>query len=166
MNFHWHRRRATGRSGATLIDLVITVLVMGILAAVAAPRFASALARLQAEAGARRVAGDLNYARRVAIQTSRQTTVAFRTSPAGYDMTAVDDPAYPGQAYSVDLSAVGAGLALQSAVFNGGATIHYNAYGRPLVGGAALTTGTVVVSVGGQTRSVIVNVDTGEATVP
>ena len=154
------------RKGVTLVDLVITVLIIGILAAAAAPRFATALARLRAESGARRIASDLNYARRCAMQTSRQTTVTFRSSPAGYDMTNVEHPARPGQPYQVNLSDIDASLALTSFNFNGGASISFNTYGRPLAGNTALTTGVVTISSGGQSSTATVSAQTGEAAVP
>lgn len=154
------------RGGVTLVDLVITVLIVGILAAVAAPRFAAAAAAMRTEAVARRIAADLNYARRTAILTSRETSVNFALSPAGYVMTGVTNPDRPAEAYQVSLSDLDAGASLASASFNGSALVSYNSYGRPIVSGAALTAGSVDVSVLGGSRTVVVDPNSGEATAP
>ena len=153
-------------AGVTLVDLVITVLIVGILAAVAAPRFAASAAAMRTEAVARRIAADLNYARRMAILTSRETSVTFTLSPARYAMTGVTNPDRPAEAYQVTLSDLDAGASLASASFNGTTTGSYNAYGRPLVSGSALTSGSVAGSVVGARRSVVVYVTSGEASAP
>lgn len=160
------RNIAAGRTGATLVDLVITVLIIGILAAAAAPRFANAVARMRAEAVARRIASDLNYARRTAMQASVATTVTFRATPAGYDMTKVSHPAHPKQSYSVEIADVDSGVALSSVQFNGGLVLSFDLYGRARVSGAALTSGTVVVQSGGHSFTVAIDPSTGEASVP
>lgn len=162
-----HDRPApTRRGGATLVDLIITVLIMGILAATAMPRFAEVTARLRTEAVARRVAADLNFARRAAMQTSRTVTLTFQAAPAGYSLAGAMHPAYPHTPYAVTFADVDSTVQLQSYSFNGGSTLSFNAYGRPLVGANALTEGTVVLRNGSHTFSVVVNPATGEAALP
>ncbi len=154
------------RAGVTLVDLVITVMIVAILAAVAMPRFASTVSRLRTEAVARRIASDLNFARRTAIQTSRTTSVTFAAAPAGYTMTGVEHPAYPSQAYVVAVADIDGSVALQSFNFDGGPVLSFNTYGRPLVGSNALAVGAVVVASGGHALSVVVDPSTGETSVP
>lgn len=157
------RRAIRPRSALSLVDLTITVLVIGILAGVAMPRFATSVSRIKAEAVARRIAADLNYARRYAILTSRSVTITFTLVPAGYGMTGVPHPDRPAEAYNVLLADVDPNVTLTAASFNGGLVLSYNAYGRPLVGAASLTTGTVSVSSGGQTFGVVIDPSTAEA---
>ena len=159
-----HRRRE--RTGATLVDLVITILIMGILAATAMPRFASVVARLRTEAVARRVVSDLNFARRSAIQSSRTVVITFAASPAGYSMNGVTHPAFPAQSYAVSLADVDSTVQLQTFSFNSGPVLTFNAYGRPLVGTNPLTTGSVVLKNGSHTFTVVVDPATGESSIP
>lgn len=162
-----HRAHQAPRSrrGVTLLDLVITVLIMGILSAVALPRFTTAVARLRTEAVARRIVSDLNYARRTAIQSSQATSVTFRASPAGYDFAGVTHPAHPAQSYRVNLTELDDNVALASFSFDGQPTLSFNAYGRPMVGATALTNGVVRVAYGGQSFDVLISAATGEAAV-
>lgn len=153
------------RLGVTLIDLVITILILGILAAAALPRFSSAVDRLRAEAVARRIAADLNYARRIAIHSNQRVTIQFVSSPAGYQTTGVVHPDHPSQSYSVGLTDVDGGVTLQSVDFDGSMSLSFNSYGRPLVASAALLVGTIQVSCGGHVCTVSVDPATGEATV-
>lgn len=164
----WRRPRlgTARRAGVTLIDLVITILVIGILSAVALPRFVDAVDRLRTEAVARRIASDLNYARRMAIQSSRTVTVTFVASPAGYQMAGVVHPDHPSQSYAVGLADLDSTVALKTFQFNGGGSLSFNTYGRPLVGVAALVTGTVEVSSGNRVFTVVVDPATGESSVP
>lgn len=154
-----------GHKGVTLVDLILCVMIMGILAAVGAPRFASTIARLRCEAVAKRIAGDLNYSRRVAIQTSRTSTITFRSSPAGYDMNGVEHPYKPSVDYSVDLSEVDDSVVLVSANFDSGTSLTYNNYGRPMVGNLAMVSGSVTLRSGAHTFVVVVIPTTGEAEV-
>ena len=156
---------STRRRGATLIDLTICVLVMGILAAVGAPKFAAVMSRLRSEAVAKRIAADLNYARQAAIRTSRKVSITFRASPAGYDMSGIEDPANPSKAYSVALADIDSSVVLNSFSFNGGTQLSFNNYGCPLVGVSPLAAGTVVLRSGQNSFTVFVSPATGESTV-
>jgi Tfp pilus assembly protein FimT len=153
------------RRGVTLIDLVICVMVMGTMAAVGVPRFASTVARLRCEAVAKRIASDLNYTRRVAIQSSRLVSITFRITPAGYDMTGVVNPANPSSPYSVNLSDVDGSVTMTGTTFDGGSTLSFNSYGRPMVGAAAMVSGSVTLRSAEHTFTVAVTPATGEAVV-
>ena len=144
------------RRGVTLIDLAITVLVVGILAAAAVPRFAGALHVYRVDAAAKRLAADLNFARDQAIATSVARTVTFDSAGTRYTLSGIADPDKPSQTYAVTLSAepyvVSAAVSLTSR------SVTFNIYGRPDHGG------TVTVSSGGVSKVVTVDATTGRAT--
>ncbi len=168
--YKWRQRGASGKNrprGVTLVDLVITVLIVGILSAVAARRFVSASARVRSEAVARRIAGDLNYAQRTAILNSCQATITFTLSPFSYQMTNVAHPYHPGQQYACALGELDSSVTVSTAAFNGAANLAFNAYGRPLAGSplGALTSGSIVVQMDGEASSVVIDSASGEAKV-
>src|SRR5204863_23675 len=57
---------ASSRRAFSLIEITLVLMVMGVLAALAVPRYASALARYRADAAARRIVADLDLARTTA----------------------------------------------------------------------------------------------------
>ena len=153
-----NRQASNSRHGLTLVDLTITVLIMGVVAATASPKFAALLTSYTAEATARRVAADLNYAASAAAQTSQSVTVTFDVSGNSYSVTGVDSPDHPGSAWTVPLTSSGANVDLVSADFAASQAVKFNSYGRPN------NPGTIVFSSGSDTATVIVDAATGRAT--
>lgn len=81
----------------TLIELVIVVTIMGILAAIAIPRFAGATARRNLEIATQRLLTDLRHAQQHSLATSTSHYVAFNTATETYT---VDAPSPVGAAAS------------------------------------------------------------------
>ena len=136
----------------TLVELVIVVLVLGILAAAGAPRFAASLRYHRVESAARRVAADLRMAQRLARTASSDKTVSFDVGGDGYSIFPdVDDFDRPGQPYAVDLAAAPFAASVLSANFGGDSTVIFNGYGAPDSGGQ------VVVASGGERRTITVD---------
>jgi type II secretion system protein H len=144
----------------TLIELVVVLFIVGMLAAVAVPRFAGSAVRQRVDAAARRVAADLNLARRHAYQSSASQTVTFDVAADRYKLAGMPDPDRPAVDYEVDLGDEPYQADLLSANFSGNAKVVFNAYGMPDFGGV------VVVAVGDEQRTVNVDPDTGEAYLP
>lgn len=133
------RRTALGtkRAAVTLIELVIVLLIVGILAAAAAPKYRSALANYRANAAASRVAADLRmvsaYARKASIAQSVQFNVAADSYTASMpDMNGrnIDyDVALRSSEYVADVV---------SANFGGTSTVQFDIYGRPNAAGSVV----------------------------
>jgi type II secretion system protein H len=68
--------RSTNQQGFTLIELMITVILVGIVAAIALPSFNSSIARGQVSSTANRIVGALNYARAEATKRGAEVTIA------------------------------------------------------------------------------------------
>lgn len=69
----------TNQFGFTIIELMITVLVIGILAAIATPSFADMLERNRIKGAAEAIKSELQFARSEAIKRSCNTAVKFTT---------------------------------------------------------------------------------------
>ena len=163
---NWHRERRSGprrtprRPGFTLVDLVVTVLIIGILAAVAAPKFADTLHRTRAESAAKRIKVDLGLARQNAISRSSTQTVQFTPATDDYILPGMADLDHSSQPYSVDLTAAPYKAVLVSATLGGDSDVQFDQYGQPDSGG------TITVESAAFQKTVTVDPDTGLASIP
>ena len=157
-----NRRRSRGiaRGGFTMVDLVITMMITGILAAVAAPKFADTLQRFRAESAAQRIKTDLEFARQNAMSKSTTQIVQFTPATDSYTLSGMADLDRSSQTYSVDLAAAPYHAVLVSATLGSDSDLQFDFYGQPDSGG------TITVQSGSFQQTVTVDADTGKATVP
>jgi Tfp pilus assembly protein FimT len=152
------RGRAARRCAVTIIELVIVIMVMGIMAAVAAPAFYESLLYHRVESAARRVKADLELARQTARLKSATQTVTFASSSysLGAAVAGLDDSS---KTYTVDLAAAPYEIGSVTANFNNAQSVSFNGYGTPTFGG------TVVLTSKGYRCTVTLEVVTGEVSI-
>jgi Tfp pilus assembly protein FimT len=153
-------RSHRSRRGFTLVDVSVTVLLIGIMSAVAAPQFGSMMLEYRVEAAARKIAGDLNYAARSARNRAEPITATFQQGTQNYSIDVLQDPNHPTVAWTIALSDSGFENCIVSGLSLGGdSEITFDIYGRPDA------SGTVTVSSGSTTQLVSIDQATGKASV-
>ena len=147
--------------GFTLLEMVIVIAVIGVLAAVALPRYANAIANQHIEAASRRIVLDLALAQRRAKASSSSQSVLFAVDTNSYSLPNVADLDRANSTYAVDLSQPPDEATLHSADFDGSTEMIYDGYGMPLDG----VGGSVVIQVGSMLKTITVNGETGAVSV-
>lgn len=156
--FHLYQ---SNRSGFTLIELTLVLLLASILAAVAVPRWTTALQSFRVANAAHRVAADLALAKATAYSSSASRTVTFSVSNNQYTVGGVKSLNRASGPYVVVLStdpyrsqfvSVWGQTSEQTITFDG--------FGKPNRGG------TIVVASGGCQKSIVVDAESGVAVVP
>lgn len=87
----------------TLIDLIMSLVVIAIVAAIAAPRYYNSLARYRVKAAAQRVAADFALTQRMARNTSASKTIRFDSVNNSYQISTLTKLDNSGDAYIVSL---------------------------------------------------------------
>lgn len=153
------------RKGFTFIEVVIVVLVVGIVGALAAPRYSRSLEHFRVEAAARKIAADLERARADARSTGANRTVAFDVALNQYTLVGVKDLNRPHLDCTTRLSKTGYPATLLSAAFNDTSELTYDLHGRAWAGSplAPLTAGSVVIQAGSRQRTIVIDPTTGKA---
>ncbi len=152
------RRRSLGRAraGFTLIELALVLTIIGILSAIAVPRYAGFVISQRADAAARRITTDLAMAQQRARVTSQSQNTEFDVVNDKYKLPGVPDPDNAGNDYVVNLTKEPYQAAIVSADFEGNTYLIIDGYG------VAKSSGTIVIQVGNYQRTI--TVDPGENT--
>ena len=143
----------------SLLELVMVTIILAIVAAIAAPRYANAMALQRIEAAAQRVANDLALAQRRAKFSSTSQEVDFGVLDDFYQLTGLPDPDHPGQTYVVSLSGEPYEATIVSVDFAGTTSVTFDGYGVPDNGG------TIVIQSGNRQKTITVDGVTGRATI-
>ena len=141
------------RSAFTLAEMLLVMVILGMLTAIAAPRYSGFVARRRVEAAARRVAADLSLAQRRARISSASQAVNFDVSGDFYELPGVSDPDHQSLAYKVSLGDEPYLAIIVSANFGGTTDVTFDGYGVPDSGGS------VTVGVGTYRTTITVDPD-------
>lgn len=143
------------RCAFSLLEILIVMLVIGILAAVAAPKFYDSLMYHRAESAARRVKADLEQLRQTARRTSR--TLVMTLGDTSYTLPEeIPDLERADGTYTVELLERPFQLNQASIEFAGNTSLAFDGYGVPSMGGS------FVLQAGDHQRTVTLDGATGE----
>ena len=135
--------RQPGSHGFTLVELVVVMVIIGVVGAIAIPRFSQATARHQLDAAAQRVMADLELAADRASAARLNTTLTFNTSNDSYSFDT-----FGGEAYTVELGQGPYEVDMTRAKFGTSNVATFDGYGTPA------QTGSVVLSSGDSTVTI------------
>ncbi len=147
------------RNGFTLPELLVVVLILGIIAGIASPRYGALLQQRQVRAAAQWVVADLKYARQYAKTKGKSQAVVFTAASESYQLTGIDNIDHPGTSFVVNLSQIAYPANIVSATFGSGSTITFDHHGRPDSGG------TILVEHSGEQLQIVVDALTGRITI-
>lgn len=155
------RQRHQKRPAAfSLLELVLVLAIMATMAAIAVPRYANSLTRYRTDMAAHRIAADLEYAQAAAVAASGSQSVVFYPATDRYELTGLEHPDHPGSPYEISLHEPPFQTDLTGVLFGTDSeTVLFDGFGLPDNGGS------VQVRTGERVRTVLVEAETGKATI-
>jgi prepilin-type N-terminal cleavage/methylation domain-containing protein len=97
----------TGRYGFSLLELTITTMILGVVAAITIPKYTSSLHRYRMQMAIQRLAQDIELCRRTARSTSQEVTFKIYYFKNCYGIPQLESPLRPGVRYEVALGTGG-----------------------------------------------------------
>jgi prepilin-type N-terminal cleavage/methylation domain-containing protein len=153
------------RRGLSMIELVLVLLVIGLMAAVATPRFSDSLRVTQLESAAQQLAAHIDYLRAVAMNEGRTVDLICDNSDSTYQSDSVDFPERIGDRLLVSLPRDYDPTFSLRANFDSSTTLSFDLEGVPHVGAIPLTRGRITLRSGNDRFRVTIASGTGTTTV-
>ena len=160
-----HRNGLIHRNGLSMIELVLVVMLVGLFAAVATPRFAESLRVTRLETAAHQLAAHIGYLRSVAINQGRTVTLICDNEAGTYQCDSVDFAERIGDPLFVSLSDEYDHSFELLANFDLKSTLSFDFEGTPHVGSTPLSDGRVTLRSGNHRFDVTIASGTGITTV-
>ena len=92
------------KSGITLVEITLSVMILGILAAAAAPSYSKSLLKYRVEVASQRIAQDIAQAQRVARQNNLSQTITFTLSNHSYAISGISSMDRASAPYKVSIN--------------------------------------------------------------
>jgi prepilin-type N-terminal cleavage/methylation domain-containing protein len=153
------------RRAMSMIELTIVLLIVGITAAVAAPRLADTVRAMRLRAAANQLAAHIDYVRSVALNEARTTTLVFDNSLDHYLCDDVLLPDQPGQPFYFAVREVHDPSFDLTADFDSRSELSFDFEGVPTVNSTPMESGTVILGYGKEQYQVAIAAGTGQTTV-
>ncbi|MDI1289674.1 MAG: GspH/FimT family pseudopilin [bacterium] len=139
----------------SLVEVTLVISIIGVLSAIAIPRFTGSIANARLNAAAQRIERDCALARSRAMSSSKPRTIVFSTQ--GYTIAGLTSLDRRSTNYSVSLSGTD-GTTLGAVNLGGDQQLIFDMYGAPDSGG------TIVLISGGRTSTLTIDPLTGKVT--
>jgi len=159
-----HRTVIGSAQAFTIAELVLVIVIIGVLAGIAGPRYAGAVTRYRLDSAAKRIAADIALARADARSGSMPQAVIFTPASNNYQLPGVTTLDRRSTNYVVNLASDPYLVTLTSAAFGpvGGpmiTTVTFDIYGVPDNGGS------VVITSGGINKTITLDPNSGNTTI-
>jgi len=167
------------KTGFTIIEIIMVIVVIGIMAAAAVPRIDTLRKQIKLQGSVKKLVSDIRYAQSVAISRHTNTIVIFDVANNSYRIEWYNDAVAAWQALpdpatrssiviDFDTDAQYSGMTLSSPNFGGTVSLRFDWEGVPqdMAGVALVAAGSVDLEIGGDVQAVTVTPQTGKVETP
>jgi len=153
------RHDITSRRGFSIVEVVIVVVIIGVTAVIAMPRYGNSIRRYRLESSAQRLISDFDRIVEDARRSRETRTLVIDVAADTWSVDDLVDLDGKGANYTMDISSDPYHADIIGADFDGTAKVVIDKFGRPAA------SGTVTLEVGGRKMTVKFNRSTGTAEV-